>query len=79
MDQSINLFTQSWAAAPPPALFSNLSLAPIPLLFPLVGDKCLTEAIRVARALTDMWQCDTRPDADGSPHHTNPPCLQCCH
>lgn len=28
---------------------------------PLVGDKCLTEAIRAARALTDMWQCDTRP------------------
>lgn len=44
MDQSINLFTQSWAVAPPPALFSNVALAPIPLIFSLVGDKCLTEA-----------------------------------
>lgn len=30
MDQSINLFTQSWAVAPPPALFSNLSPDTIP-------------------------------------------------
>lgn len=44
MDQSINLFTQSQAVAPPPALFSNVALAPIPLIFTLVGDKCLTEA-----------------------------------
>lgn len=65
MDQSINLFTQSWAVAPPPALFSNVTRAPIPppsaLVFTPVGDKCLTEAIGVARALTDMWQRDTRP------------------
>lgn len=47
---------------PLPQLYSpNSSPAPIPLLFPLVGDKCLTEAIRAGRALTDMWQCDTRP------------------
>lgn len=49
---------------PLPQLYSPTRLhppAPIPLLSPLVGDKCLTEAIRAARALTDMWQCDTQP------------------
>lgn len=69
MDQSINLFTQSWAVAPPPPPtpfppYSSTHLlppAPIPLLFPRVGDKCLTEAIRAARALTDMRRRDTQP------------------
>lgn len=62
MDQSINLFTQSRAVAPPPSSILQCdSGSHPPLVFTLVGDKCLTEAIRVARALTDMWQCDTRP------------------
>lgn len=62
MDQSINLFTQSWAGAPSPTailLFDSGSHPPF--LFAPAGDKCLTEAIRGAAALTDMWQCDTQP------------------
>lgn len=54
MDQSINLFTQSWTVAPPPVLFSNVTLPPIPHVFILNGDKCLTEAIRVARHVA-VW------------------------
>lgn len=73
MDQSINLFTQSWAAAPPPPTATLQTGAPSPpLAFAPAGDKCLTEAIRGAAALTGMWQWDTQ-DTQPTRRQSAPP------
>lgn len=68
MDQSINLFTQSWAVAPPPALFSNLSPDTIP------PTSLLWLAISAWQKLSEgpePWQtCGSvthSTDTDGSP------------
>lgn len=67
MDQSINLFTQSWAVAPPPALFSNLSPAPIPLLFLRSAISAWQKPSERSEPRQTCGSVTHGSDADGSP------------
>lgn len=52
-----------------PPLPSPTATPSPPLAFAPAGDKCLTEAIRGAAALTGMWQWDTQPTRRQPIHH----------
>lgn len=73
MDQSINLFTQSRAVAPPPTPLSNVTAAPPTpsLLWSVIS------AWQKPSEWLEPWQtCGSvtyGPDTDGSHHLTDPP------